>query len=187
MVRCPEIARLNPPGGASREEWVKVESKRSQSGERFNVFERRARRYPMPYLMTPEEQVKAGLKSLRNRERFSLSVVGDDAISGRRLPDRTAFVYDLARMVDRLPQPQKAIILLYFCARRPDASQCQGDDCQSCQQHYGNEQVARDLERYGYTLSDRDVGRVKQQVISRIALRFWPSYYRNIKRRAMGV
>lgn len=163
------------------------EGSRTMVDERLSAFQRHAGRYPLPWLMSPAEQVKAGLKSLRNPERFALSEIGDDATSGRTLPNRTAFVYDLARMVDRLRQPQKAIIMLYFCARRPDASHCEGEDCQTCQQHYGNEQVARDLARFGFSVTDREVGRVKQQVISQFALQLWPSYYRNIKRRTMRI
>jgi hypothetical protein len=155
--------------------------------EPTRAFARHAGRYPMPFLMSPEEQVKAGLKSLRNPERFSLSEIGDDASSGRTLPLRTTFVLDLARMVAALPQPQKAIVLLYFCARRPDAAHCDGDGCQTCQQHYGNEQVARDLTAYGYHLTARSVGQYKQHAVASMAARLWPVYFRRMKRRKMAV
>lgn len=155
--------------------------------ERFTVFERRARRYALPLLMSPEEAVKAAAKSIRNPERFHLTSQGDDTTSGLILPIKTAFVFDVARLIDRLPQPQKAIMLLYFVARRPGAAACAGDDCQTCQQHYGNEQVARDLACYGYHLTSHQVGQYKQHVVAGMAAFFWPAYFRRMKRRKMTV
>jgi len=154
---------------------------------RFNVFERRARRYALPWLMSPEEAVKAAAKSIRNPERFHLSSSGDDTTSGLILPLATAFVFDVARLIDRLHQPQKAIMLLYFVARRPGAAACDGDGCQTCQQHYGNEQVACDLAAYGYRLTAHQVGQYKQHAVAGMAAFFWPSYYRRMKNHKMRV
>jgi hypothetical protein len=155
--------------------------------QRFNVFERRARRYALPLLMSPEEAVKAAAKSIRNPERFHLSSQGDDTTSGLILPLKTAFVFDVARMIDNLPQPSQAIYKLYFVARRPSAKYCTGDECQTCQQHYGNEQVARDLCRYGYHLTAHQIGQYKQHATAGMAAQLWPWYFRRMKNRKMRV
>lgn len=155
--------------------------------QRFNVFERRARRYALPLLMSPEEAVKAAAKSLRNPERFHLASSGDDVTSGLILPLRTAFVMDVSRMIDDLPQPSQAIVKLYFVARRPSARSCEGDDCQSCQQHYGNEQVARDLGCFGYALTAHQVAQFKQHAVAGMAAQLWPAHFRRMKRRKMTI
>lgn len=152
--------------------------------QRFNVFERRARRYPLPVLGTPEEAVKAALKSWRNPERFTLSTTGDSVTSSRVLPIATCFALDVADRVKRLPEPSRTIVRLYFMTDRPTLPRDHDDrDCGStCQAHYGNEQIAAAI-----GLSSHSVAQYKQHAIAGIAAFFWPHWYRHQKRRKMRV
>lgn len=152
--------------------------------ERFAVFERRARRYPLPIDRTPEEAIKAALKSWRNPERFTLSTRGEDATSGRLLPLATCFALDVADRVKRLPEPSRTIVKLYFMVNRPtlprdhDEAACRSQ----CQAHYGNDQIAASL-----GISRHSVAQYKQHAIAGIAAFFWPAAFRHMKRRKMGV
>ncbi len=151
--------------------------------ESLRQFDRRERQYPLPQNGTPEEVIKATLKSWRTPARFALSVRGPDATSGRTIPDALAFALDVRRLTHRLPQPHKAIVLLYFVAARPPHRPGDGDDCTWCAQHYGNPEVARDLAARGYALSPRSVGQLKRAAISQIAVTLFPHYYRGKKAR----
>ena len=152
--------------------------------QRFNVFERRARRYPLPALGTPEEAVKAALKSWRNPERFTLSTAGDSVTSSRVLPLATCFALDVADRAKRLPEPSRTIVRLYFMTDRPGWPRDHDERvCGSrCQAHYGNEQIAAAI-----GLSPHSVAQYKQHAIAGIAAYFWPAYFRGLRRRKMRV
>jgi hypothetical protein len=80
--------------------------------------------------------------------------------------------------------------VLYFMTPRPPhphgLSQDEDERCTSCEQHYGNPQIAA---RLGITdergrPDGRSVGQYKRQAVSHIAVTLWPEYYRGKKARA---
>lgn len=153
--------------------------------EPLRVFDRRERRYPLPTNGTPEEAVKACLKAWRNPERYRLSTGGDDATSGRVLPLKLAYLLDVRRLVSRLPEPHQTIVILYFTILRPPHANWR-TNCEVCQEHYGNAQIARALNLWdSHGRPDaRAVGQYKRAAISRIAATLHPEFYRGKKARA---
>src|SRR4030095_3442394 len=142
--------------------------------EPFAAFERRARAYPLPVLMSPEEQVKADLKSWRQPERLRLTA-RLEATYGRVLPIDTARRLDVARLRDALPDPHRTVLILYFCTRRPTYPRAH-DDCacrSTCQAHYGNPQIAQAL-----AATPHQVAAWKRAGVARIAASLYPAYYR---------
>lgn len=155
--------------------------------EALKTFERRERRYPLPTNGTPEEVVKAALKSWRNPERFKLSIGGDDATSGRTLPAVTCFALDVRRLADDLEAPYRQIVALYYMTPRSTYPRDHGEHAcgGQCHEHYGNPQIAR---AFGWVDArgrpeTRKVGQFKRQAVSRIAVTLFPEYYRGRKSR----
>lgn len=135
--------------------------------ESIETFVARERVYPYPAVSTPEESVKAGLKAHRQLDRIRISS-REETATGRAVSEWLTWLLDLWTRADVLPPVQREIVRLYFLTSRPPHERG-AQDCESCEQHYGNPQIARRL-----GLSTRQVARLKRQAILTIADHIWP-------------
>jgi hypothetical protein len=138
--------------------------------------------YPEPLLGTRAEAIKAALKAHRTLHQVRLTS-RDETATGRALPDRTAFLLDVWRLVEQLPAQQRCAVKLYFMIDRgPHPRGVPANECRSCDNHYDNTEVGRDMNLSGPNVS-RQVAALKRHAVARLEARLFPDEVRERKAR----